>query len=212
MPGTLSRDQVVKAAIGLADESGIDALSMRKLGRALGVEAMSLYNHVSGKDDLLDGMVNQVWEEVTLPSPRGDWRAAIRRTAVSAHKSLLRHPWACNLTISSGRIREARVRYINAILGRLRKADLPAALAFHGYHAIDSHIIGFSMWYNGHSTAADRRDEQVMAIALHNVAEEHPHLAEHIQHHRTGIFQNRTDEFTLILDFILDGLDSSRPG
>src|SRR5262245_36354744 len=123
----LSREQILRAAISLADESGIEGLSMRKLGRALGVEAMSLYNHVADKDDMLDGMVDLVWSEVPPPSPRGEWRAAIRKTAVRAHQILLRHPWVGSLTISLGRIHPARLRYIEAILSRLGKAGLPAA-------------------------------------------------------------------------------------
>ena len=206
----LSREQVLRAAVGLADQSGFESLTMRKLGRALGVEAMSLYHHVVGKDVLLDDMIDLVWGEVALPPARGGWRAAIRRTAVSAHKTLLRHPWACGLTISSGRIHPARLRYIDAILARLDGAGLPAALTYHAYHAIDSHIIGFSMWVNGHTTGAGKRDERVMATAMRHVAQECPHLAEHIRQHRSTAGRGRTDEFTLVLDFILDGLDQAR--
>lgn len=202
----LSREQVLRAAITVADESGIDALSMRKLGRILGVEAMSLYNHVAGKDDLLDGMVDVVWDEVPAPSPRGDWRAAIRKTAVSAHRILLRHHWAGSLTISLGRGRPGRLRYIDAILGRLHKAGLSDALAFHAYHAIDCHIIGFTTWYHGHSIARAKREE---STELPFDAGELPHLAEHARQHRAGVGSG-TDEFTLILDLILDGLETAR--
>jgi AcrR family transcriptional regulator len=205
---TLNREQVLRAAMRLTDESGIEALSMRKLGQALGVEAMSLYNHVAGKDDLLDGMADLVWSEVRPPPPRGDWRAAIRKTAVSAHRLLLRHPWVCGLTIASGRVHPARLRYIDAILSRLRGAGLSAGLTYHAYHAIDSHILGFSMWVNGHDAGAVKRDEAAVAEALRGVAEELPHLAEHARQHRAGGYD--TDEFTLILGFILDGLESRR--
>ncbi len=85
----LTRDRVMGAAIALADEEGIEALSMRKLGQALGVEAMSLYNHVKNKDDILDGIVDMVVSDFELPPPDTDWKAAIRRTAISAHDVLV---------------------------------------------------------------------------------------------------------------------------
>ncbi|HEX5993608.1 MAG TPA: TetR/AcrR family transcriptional regulator C-terminal domain-containing protein, partial [Jiangellales bacterium] len=192
-----------------ADRDGIDALSMRRLGRELGVEAMSLYNHVADKDDMLDGMVDMVWGEVKLPSSKGDWRAAIRGTGVSAHKLLVRHPWACSLTISSGRLRLARLRYIDAILGRLATAGFSDAHAYHAYHAIDSHVVGFSMWVNGHSMSALQRSEPAGQTMLRDVTQELPHLAEHVQQHRSGVGSG-VDEFSLILDFILDGLGKVR--
>ena len=98
----LSRDRVLRAAIDLADESGIDALSMRKLGQALGVEAMSLYNHVASKDDILNGIVDIVEGEIALPSSLGaNWKSALRTTAISAHDVFEQHPWAASLTLSS---------------------------------------------------------------------------------------------------------------
>src|SRR6266700_7139713 len=93
----LSRDQVLRAAVALADESGIEALSMRKLGQVLGVEAMSLYNHVANKGDLLDGMVDFVFSEIELPAGGGDWKTSMRQRAVSVRQALGRHPWAIGL-------------------------------------------------------------------------------------------------------------------
>src|SRR6266567_774289 len=89
----LSRARILESALALADESGIDALSMRKLGQSLGFEAMSLYNHVANKDDLLDGMLDLVLAEMEPPGPE-DGMAGIRRSAISAHEALRRHPWA----------------------------------------------------------------------------------------------------------------------
>jgi AcrR family transcriptional regulator len=206
---TLSREQVLRAAVSLADESGIEALSMRNLGRTVGVEAMSLYNHVSGKDDLLDGMVDLVWGEVEPPPARGGWRTAIHKTAASAHGVLMRHPWACGLAISSGRIHPARIRYIDAILGRLRRSGFSAELAFRAYHAIDGHIIGFTMWLTGHSIADERRD-QLVAATLDGFANEFPYLIEHVEQHRAGVGRRGKDEFTFVLDLLLDGLEQMR--
>lgn len=204
----LNREKVLRAAVSLADDAGIGALSMRRLGRALGVEAMSLYNHVSGKGDLLDGMVDLVWGEVELPPAGGDWRAAIGTTAASAHAVLMRHPWACGPSIS-GRIHPARVRYIDAILGRLRSAGFTAELAYHAYHAIDSHVVGFTMWLTGHSMS-DRGT--LAAGVLDGLGRDYPYLAEHAAQHRAGAGGSGTDDFTFVLDLLLDGLERMRAG
>src|SRR6266498_408780 len=95
----LSRERVLHAAIRLADQGGIEALTMRKLAQALGVEAMSLYNHVANKQDLVDGMVDLVVSEIELPAT-AEWDAAIREYAISAHGILLRHPWAPSLVMA----------------------------------------------------------------------------------------------------------------
>src|SRR2546427_13037385 len=96
----LSRDRILHAALELADESGIESLTMRKLGQALGFEAMSLYNHVTNKDDVLDGILDLVLAESEVPSPAGEWDTAIRGSAISVHQALRRHPWACNLMMA----------------------------------------------------------------------------------------------------------------
>src|SRR5437899_10425899 len=101
----LSRERVLEAAIRLADEGGIESLSMRKLARALGVEAMSLYNHVANKGDLVDAISDLVVSEIELPAGAEAWDVAIRRSAISAHETFMRHPWACSLVMSPTRTR-----------------------------------------------------------------------------------------------------------
>src|ERR671935_2789592 len=116
----LSRERVLDAAIRLADEGGIESLTMRKLARALGVEATSLYNHVANKGDLVDGIVDLVVDEIELPT-EDDWDVAIRAYAISAHTALLRHPWACSLAMtptSTRTARAARLRYMEWLLRR----------------------------------------------------------------------------------------------
>src|SRR2546423_14642672 len=95
----LSRDRILHTALDLADDHGIESLTMRKLGQSLGFEAMSLYNHVANKDDVLDGILDLVLAESDAPSPAGDWDTAIRESAVSVHAVLRRHPWSCNLVM-----------------------------------------------------------------------------------------------------------------
>ena len=113
----LSKERVLHAAVTLADEIGIASLSMRKLGEALDVEAMSLYKHVANKDDILDGIVDIVASEIDVPEIGGDWQAAMRRRSTSAHVVLLRHPWATMLIVSRANVGPAMLRYVDATIG-----------------------------------------------------------------------------------------------
>src|SRR5687768_4150469 len=142
----LTRERVLRAAIALADESGIESLSMRKLGLELGVEAMSLYNHVANKDDLLDGIVEAVTSEIELPPDEADWKAAIRQTAISSHEVFVRHRWACSLMLRRSKANPARMQWMESVLRTLREAGFSADMTHHAYHALDSHITGFTLW------------------------------------------------------------------
>src|SRR2546422_9125616 len=104
----LSRDRILEAALELVDKGGIESLSMRKLGQALGFEAMSLYNHVANKDDVINGILDLVLAESELPSPAGDWETAVRESPISVHASLRRHPWACTTPMAPGRLTPGR--------------------------------------------------------------------------------------------------------
>src|SRR5881394_1057849 len=146
----LSRDRILQAALELADENGIEAVTMRKLGQVLGFEAMSLYNHVSNKDDLLDGILDLVLAESEPPAPEGDWDEAVRASAISIHAALRNHAWSSTL-LMTGRIRPARLRYMDSLLGRLRNAGFSAETTYHAYHVLDGYIFGFSMWQTSHS-------------------------------------------------------------
>lgn len=214
----LSRDRVLDAAMRLADEGGIESLSMRKLGQALGVEAMSLYNHVANKDDILDGIVDLVLDEFELPSAGEEWEAAIRTLATSAHDALVRHPWACNLVMSSPRIRPARLRYMNSLLGRLREAGFSAEATYHAYHALDSHILGFTLWQLGHTMPEGEprvTNKEEVARILATVLREfplgnYPYLLEHAEQHFTEGSHKDEGEFEFGLRLILDGLRRMR--
>src|SRR5436190_20166410 len=115
----LSRDRILRAALDLADGSGVETVTMRRLGEELGFEAMSLYRHVANKDDLLDGMLDLVLAEWRLPDPSGDWADAIRASACSVHDALRRHSWSARLLMTGGHIRPMRLRYMDSLLGRL---------------------------------------------------------------------------------------------
>src|SRR5437764_2556233 len=161
----LSRDRIVRAALELADTGGIESLTMRKLGQALGFEAMSLYNHVANKDDVLDGILDLVLGESKPPSSAGDWDAAIRTSAISVHEALRRHPWSCALLMAPERVRPARLRYMDLLLGRLREAGFSAETTYHAYHVLDGHIFGFSLWETSHTYTAEEVSNLVAKLA-----------------------------------------------
>jgi AcrR family transcriptional regulator len=207
----LSRARVLGAAIRLADAGGIESLSMRKLAQELGVEAMTLYYHVANKDEILNAIVDMVVGEIVLPSPGADWRAALRRTAISAHQVLLRHRWAASLVLSGSGFSEARMRWMNAILGTLRGAGFSAEMTDHAYHALDSHIMGFTLWVVGMDLGSDEELAALAADVLRELPrDELPHLAEHIEQHLKPRNPDDEGEFAFGLDLILDGLERVR--
>ena len=215
----LSRERVLHAAIRLADQGGIESLTMRKLAQALGVEAMSLYNHVANKGDLVDGIVDLVVSEIELPSTATDWDVAIRECAISAHEVLLRHPWACSLVMSATStrtVRAPRLRYMEWLLRRLGEAGFSPELTYHAYHALDSHILGFTLWQLGHSAAAlnlaraEDIADFVAAFARELRDGDYPHLAEHVEQHLAAPSDDGAREFEFGLNLILDGLERAR--
>ena len=208
----LSRERVLRAAIDLADVGGIESLSMRRLAQELGVEAMSLYYHVANKGDILDGIVDLVVGEFQLPSHDAEWKSAIRATAISAHEVLVRHPWSARLVLSGSGVSMARLRYMDAILGTLRRAGFSAEMTDHAYHALDSHIMGFTLWQVGMNlgTEEDLKDMAGQFLAQLSV-EEFPHLAEHIEQHLKPSDPDDVPEFEFGLGLILDGLERLLP-
>jgi AcrR family transcriptional regulator len=141
----LSREKVLHAALRMVDTGGIESLSMRNLAQTLKVEAMSLYNHVANKEAILDGLVELVAGEIELPPIGGDWRAAMRTRARSAHAVLMRHPWATMLFVSRMNIGPTMLRYVDATIGCLREAGFSYPLADHAWTAIDAYVYGFTL-------------------------------------------------------------------
>lgn len=141
----LSQERVLREALRMADEGGLDALSMRSLAHALQVEAMSLYNHVSNKERILDGLVELVVSEIEVPARGGDWREAMRRRALSAHRVLMRHRWATMLLVSRMNIGPNMLRYVDATIGCLRAAGFSYPMADHAWTALDAYTYGFTL-------------------------------------------------------------------
>jgi AcrR family transcriptional regulator len=207
----LSRDRVLRAAIALVDAGGIEALSMRKLAQELGVEAMSLYYHVAGKDEILNGIVEIVESEIELPDHGTDWKNALRRTAMSAHDVFERHPWAASLTLSVTGRRPARWRYMNGILGCLREAGFSAEMTDLAYHALESHIAGFTLWSSQIRLDAEDLPRLAADFISSLPVDELPYVVEHVDQHLKERSPENEGAFAFGLDLILDGLERIRP-
>jgi len=207
----LNRERLLEAAVAIADSEGIEGLSMRRLGRELGVEAMSLYNHVAGKEDLEHGIVEVVLAEIEHPRPGRDWREEIRRTAVSSHAAFVRHRWSCSLLTHGSGISRVRMQWMEAVLGTFRQAGFSPNLTHHAYHAIDSHITGFTLWQVG---MPFRTHEELVELAegfLGRIsADEFPYVVEHAEEHIAPPDPAEKPEFEFGLDLILDGLERLR--
>jgi AcrR family transcriptional regulator len=206
----LSRERVLRAALDLADAVGIESMSMRKLGEELGVEAMSLYNHVANKDDILDGIVDLVFSEIALPSGRGDWKPSMRKRAISANEALLRHPWAPSLMQSRTKPGPATLRHHDSVLGRLRTAGFTLVMAAHAVSVIDGYVYGFALQQINIPLQSREQVAEVGQDILRQMAGEYPHLAEMITKHAMKPGYDYAKEFEFGLDLILDGLERIR--
>jgi AcrR family transcriptional regulator len=201
---------VVRAAVALADEAGLEALSMRKLGQRLGVEAMSLYNHVANKDDLLDGMIDVVFSEIDLPASDAGWRTAMRQRAASVREALARHPWAAGLMELRTTPGPTSLRHHEAVLDCLREAGFSIENATHAYWLLDSYIYGFAIQEASLPFGTPEQLAEMAEIVLPRVpADEYPRLNEAAAASLESGY-GYTDEFEFGLDLILDGLERLR--
>ena len=211
----LNRERVLRAAVDLADREGIDALSMRRLGQELGVEAMSLYNHVGGKDDLLDGMVDVIIGEIEPAPESGPWQQAARDRILSARRTMRRHPWASAVIVSRTQASQVIMRYMDTMAGILRRGGFSVDLLHHAFHALGSRVLGFSQELYDDSSDLAAGDE-MQAVMLAQMAKEYPHITEIVQqvmHDDATVVGTGCDdqwEFEFALDLILDGLERLR--
>ena len=203
----VTRDRALGAAVALADAGGIDSLSMRKLARELGVEAMSLYYHVTSKDEILDGMVEIVVGEMALSDAHSPWRAALRERAESARRVLGRHPWA--ISQISARTTRATMAFHDATIGCLLNAGFSMPLAAHALSIIDSYVHGFAL----QEASLPLDDAGDIGAVTENILAEKEAMAEMFPHltqmAATLILQPGyayRHEFDFGLNLILDGL------
>ena len=143
--GTLNRELVLAAALGLADEQGLEALTMRRIGQRLGVEGMSLYRHVADKSDLLDGLIDLLYSRIELEPPGMARRSWLRARAVAVHRALVAHPWATALMESRVAPGPSVLAHHEAVLLVLLRSGFDAATATRAYNLLDSYIYGFAI-------------------------------------------------------------------
>ena len=207
----LSKERVLRAAVGLADRGGIESLSMRKLAQELGVEAMSLYNHVRNKDDILDGVVDVVVGEIHIPVETSDWKTSLRQTVLSARGALLRHSWAPRVIESRKNPSPATFQYFESVIGILRKGGFSVDLTHHALHVLGSRVLGFTQeLFNDSDELASGPDAAAMYAQM---AEKFPYMIEMAMavSHEGGLGGCDDDvEFAFALDLILDGLERYR--
>lgn len=206
----LSRERVIGAAIDLADADGLAALSMRRLAASLGVEAMSLYYHVRNKNEVLGGILERVLSELELPLAATPWKQALRMTALSAHAVLDRHRWAATLLMTPGVSSATRVRWMEAVLAALATARLPPGLVDHAYHALDSYVVGFTLWQSSIPFSAAQLDDLGQKFLATMPIDELPHTAAHVRWHLDSSGGEGARAFESGLDMFLDGLELAR--
>jgi AcrR family transcriptional regulator len=207
----LTRDKVLAAALKKADQDGLEALSMRNLAQALKVEAMSLYNHVENKEDLLSGLVELVVSEIEVPTVGGDWKAAMRRRATTAHAVLNLHPWATMLFVSRMNVGPVMLRYVDATISCLRAAGFSYPLADHAWNTMDAFIYGFTLQKKNFPLDP----AQYAAAAKGFIHLIPPEQFPGLNGMSREVIEGRHDGLQHLefgLELILEGLDRLRPG
>jgi len=213
---------VFKAAIKIADDEGLDALTMRHLAEELGVEAMSLYYHVANKEAVLDGIIDAIMGEVKeaaggldVPEDKTDWKKALRTRILTSRTVMLRHPWAPGVFETRTTMSQNLIMYFEGLLGILREGGFSYDLAHHSMHTLGSRALGFTQeLFQPDDEAGDEANEAM----LEEMAEQVPYLVgmmmeiAHDDPDSTLGWCDDETEFTFSLDLILDGLERRRSG
>ena len=207
----LSRERVLTTALKLADQGGLESLSMRKLGHELGVEAMAVYYHLANKDEVLDGIVDLVFGEIDLPVAGADWKTAMRQRAISLRDVLARHRWAIGMMESRRNPGPANLGHHDAVIGNLRAAGFDMEMVAHAYSLLDAYIYGFALTkMNLPFESGDDVAELAQDMLEPFPPGEYPNLADFITEHAMKPGYDFGDEFEYGLDVILDGLERLR--
>lgn len=204
----LSRQRIVDAAVTVADRSGLGQVSMRNVGKELGVEAMSLYHHIDGKDDLLDALAD--WSFTQIPPPGIDqpWRQAMADRAASARATLSRHPWALHIVESRRKPGPAVLRHHDAVLGCLLHNGFPMTAAAHAFSALDAYVYGFVLSEQNLPFDTDFGVDDMVGDLQETIpADEYPHLTRMFTEQVVGRQYSYADEFDYGLQIILDGIE-----
>lgn len=204
-PSILNRDRIVDAAVAVADRGGLGAVSMRNVGRQLGVEAMSLYHHVAGKDALLDALAEWLFEHIDVPAAEEAWRTVLERRADSTRRVLSQHRWALDLIDSRPSPGPAQLRRYDAVLGNLLAEGFDPALASHAVSVLDAYVYGFAMTEANLPFEADGETEQ-FAAGLDVPADDYPNLVRLLSELVVGRGYSFADEYGYGLELILEGI------
>ena len=209
----LSRDRVLRAAIVVADDAGIESLSMRRLAQELGVVPMALYKHVANKEELLDGMVDVVVGEIDPPVRGTDWKSAVRQRILSARRALLRHPWASRVLESRTNPTPLVLGYMDSMIGMFRAGGFSVDLTHHVMHTLGSRIYGFTQELFEDSPSVDPATQATMPPEM---ARRYPYITElvtAVYHDEASVVGSGCDdqfEFEFALDLLLDGIERLR--
>ncbi len=211
----LNRERVLRAAVELADEVGIDALSMRRLAQDLGVVPMALYKHVANKEELLDGMVDTIVGEIDPPIRDADWKSAVRLRVLSARRALMVHPWARSVIETRTNTTPAVLEYMDTLAGLFLAGGLTPDLTHHVMHALGSRMWGFTQEVFDDSEGREPTEitPDAQAAMIQHMAESHPHLlkiALAAAHDDASVVGHGCDdqfEFEFALDLLLDGVE-----
>jgi AcrR family transcriptional regulator len=214
----VTRDRALAAALTLADEHGLPAVTMRKIAESLGVEAMSLYHHVANKDDVLDGMVDLVFAKLSLPSKDREWKEAMRDRADSVRLTLMHHRWAIGVMESRASPGPSILRHHDAVIGCLRNGGFSITGAAHAFALLDSYVFGFVLqeanlpFVDAGTPGTDHGNvgELIESMTPHFSPDEFPHLVEMVTEHVTKPGYRFGDEFAFGLELVLDGLERYR--
>ena len=206
----LSRERVLRAAVEVADQGGIGGLTIRSLAQALGAKPMSVYYHVAGKEEILDGIVDIVFGEIELPTIGGEWHSEMRRRAASAREAMRRHPWAIGLVETRTSPGHATLRHHDAVIGTLREAGFSLEMTAHAFALIDAYVYGFALSevtlpFNGPDTVPEVAEHMMEQFS----PDDYPHLVEFTVEHVMKPDYDYGEEFEYGLGVVLDGLAAS---
>ena len=206
----LTRGRVLEGAVALADEIGIEALTIRRLAVALGVKPMTIYHYVDGKEQILDGMVDLVFDQIDLPPADTGWKPAIRMRCVSAREVLNRHPWAAPLMEGRTSPGPATLRHHDAVIACFRRGGLSLQLTAHAYAMVDAFVYGFalqeaSLPFGGSEEIGELAEQIVSALP----ADEYPALVEFTRYQVLQPGYSFGKSFDFVLDLILDGIEQA---
>jgi AcrR family transcriptional regulator len=210
----LTRERILRAAVALADEGGVESLSMRRLAQELGVVPMALYKHVANKDELLDGMVDAVVAEIDPPIEGAEWKRTMRERILSARRALLRHPWASSVLESRGEPTPTVIGYMDSMMGVFLAGGFSVDLMHHAIHVMGSRILGFSQELFDDTSSLPPEEAAAMWTQMADV---YPNIAKlvpvAIDTHDGPVVGGGCDdqfEFEFALDLVLDGLERLR--